>query len=75
MCAGFLLANRELYLIFMRMLNNFRIEKYDDIDCDPTTGNADPTSLVTLPNRYRVKFVPRNEAALRDAIRTFEEKN
>ena len=74
MCAGSLLANRELYLIFMRMLNNFRIEKYDDIDCDPITGNADPKSLVTLPNRYRVKFIPKNEAALRNAMRISGEK-
>lgn len=75
MCTGSLLANRELYLVFMRMLNNFRIEKYDDIDCDPVTGIADPASLVALPNKYRVKFVPKNEAALRDAIRISNVKN
>ena len=74
MCAGFLLANRELYLIFIRMLNNFRIEKHDNIDCDPLTGNADPTSLVTAPGRYRVKFIPKNEAGLRDALLSFEER-
>ncbi|KAK2753939.1 hypothetical protein FQN54_007298 [Arachnomyces sp. PD_36] len=75
MCAGSLLANREMYLIFMRLLNNFRIEKHDDIDCDPITGNADPTSLVSAPNRFRVKFVPKNEIALRDAMRAFDEKS
>ncbi|PHH62121.1 hypothetical protein CDD81_7552 [Ophiocordyceps australis] len=69
MCAGSLLANRELYLVYMRLLNSFRIEKYDEVDCHPITGNADPTSLVALPNRYRALFVPRNEKALAAALK------
>lgn len=68
MCAGSLLANRELYLIYMRMINSFKIVKYDDFESDPVKGNADPTSLVALPKRYRAKFVPRNETALRKAL-------
>ena len=53
MCAGSLLANRELYLVFMRMLNAFEILKVDDVDCHPVRGNADPTSLVSMPRRYK----------------------
>lgn len=64
MCAGSLLANRELYLLYMRLLNSFRIEKHDEVDCHPISGNADPTSLVAMPKRYRARFVPRNPAAL-----------
>lgn len=68
MCAGSLLANRELYLIFMRLLNSFRIEKYDDVDSHPISGNADPTSLVALPPRFKAYFVPRNPAVLKKAV-------
>lgn len=72
MCAGSLLANRELYLVFIRLLNSFHIEKHDEIDCHPITGNADPTSLVALPPRFRSRFVPRNPAALEKALAAVE---
>ncbi|PLB44072.1 cytochrome P450 [Aspergillus steynii IBT 23096] len=68
MCAGSLLANRELYLVFIRTLNSFRIEPYDDIDWHPVKGNSDPTSLVAIPKRYRVRFVPKDERALAQAL-------
>ena len=71
MCAGSLLANRELYLVFMRLINSFKIEKYDDIDYHPVSGNSDPTSLVAMPNKYRARFIPRNETALRQSIKDF----
>ncbi|KAH6677259.1 cytochrome P450 [Halenospora varia] len=79
MCAGSLLANRELYLVFIRMLNAFEIVKADDIDAHPLTGNSDPKSLVAMPERYVVRFVPRNLKALKKSIAEFtiaeEEKN
>ncbi|KAK3900706.1 3-hydroxyphenylacetate 6-hydroxylase [Staphylotrichum tortipilum] len=68
MCAGSLLANRELYLITTRLLNSFRIELHDQIDCHPIRGNSDPTSLVALPHRFRAMFVPRNGKALAKAL-------
>lgn len=68
MCAGSLLANRELYLTFIRTLNSFRIEPHDKGDWHPVSGNSDPTSLVAIPKKYNVRFVPRNEAALRKAL-------
>ncbi|KAL2846890.1 cytochrome P450 [Aspergillus pseudoustus] len=71
MCAGSLLANRELYLIFIRLINSFRIERVASIDVDPTTGIADPTNLVMMPRRYEVRFVPRNTQALRRSIADF----
>jgi 3-hydroxyphenylacetate 6-hydroxylase len=71
MCAGSILANRELYLVFIRLINSFKIEKFDDVDHHPISGNADPTSLVAMPKRYKAKFVPRNEAALRQSMKEF----
>lgn len=68
MCAGSLLANRELYLVFMRMLSCFEILKGTEVEVDPVKGSADPTSLVTMPRRYEVIFKPRNEGVLREAL-------
>ncbi|KAK4977345.1 hypothetical protein LTR28_007356 [Elasticomyces elasticus] len=65
MCVGSILPNRELYLIFIRLLNSFRIEKSDEVGIHPVGGNADLTSLVAMPKRYRVRFVPRREKILR----------
>lgn len=71
MCAGSLLANRELYLTFIRLLNSFKIEKQTEFDAHPVTGNLDPTSLVAMPKKYYARFVPRNETSLRQALQNF----
>lgn len=68
MCAGSLLANRELYLVFLRLVACFRVEEVDVVDCRPVEGSADPTSLVSMPERYRVRTVPRDEQKLRAAL-------
>jgi len=73
MCAGSLLANRELYLTFMRMLNSFEILPDSDVNTHPVYGSADPTSLVTMCRDYKVIFKPRNERALREALSKAEE--
>lgn len=69
MCAGSLLANRELYLVFMRLLGSFRIEKVEEIDYHPVTGNSDPTSLVAIPKAYKARFIPHNATALSQSLR------
>ncbi|KAF3043074.1 hypothetical protein E8E11_002277 [Didymella keratinophila] len=56
MCAGSLLANRELYLVFLRMLGAFEIVKDSEVDTHP------------------VKFVPRNEGALRRSLKEADER-
>ncbi|KAF5020452.1 hypothetical protein F66182_7531 [Fusarium sp. NRRL 66182] len=68
MCAGSLLANRELYLVYMRLFNSVKIVKHEDVDCHPITGNLDPTSLVAMPRRYKAFFVPRDPKALQTAL-------
>ena len=68
MCAGSLLANRELYLIFMRTINSFKIEPYDEINWHPVHGNSDPTSLVAIPKKYKVRFIPRDNKLLEDVL-------
>ncbi|KAF6805142.1 cytochrome p450 phenylacetate [Colletotrichum sojae] len=75
MCAGSLLANRELYLVYMRLINSFKIEKHDNVDHHPVSGNADPTSLVAMPRPYKARFVPRDAEVLSAALRSSEEKD
>lgn len=75
MCAGSLLANRELYLVFLRMLNCFRIEPEGKIEWDPVKGNSDPTSLVAIPKKYKVRFVPKKENVLVEALENFVPMN
>ncbi|KAK1701023.1 cytochrome P450 [Colletotrichum godetiae] len=70
MCAGTMLANRELYITFLRMLASFELSSTDKIDTDPITGAADLTNLIITPGSYKVTFTPRNEAALRSALET-----
>ncbi|EXJ75497.1 3-hydroxyphenylacetate 6-hydroxylase [Cladophialophora psammophila CBS 110553] len=71
MCAGFLLANRELYLIIMRLISCFKITLEGDVDIDPVRGTADPTKLVAQPHRFQVAFVPRDEKLLQKALEEF----
>jgi len=72
MCAGSLLANRELYLVFMRVLSCFEIQKSTEVEVDPIKGSADPTSLVTIPRQYEVIFKPRNEELLKELLQKRE---
>jgi 3-hydroxyphenylacetate 6-hydroxylase len=80
MCAGSLLANRELYLVFLRILGSFEIVADSEVDTHPVRGSADPTSLVTMCRDYKVRFKPRDEGVLRrelekadERLRSFEE--
>ncbi|OAL27057.1 hypothetical protein AYO20_09865 [Fonsecaea nubica] len=68
MCAGFLLANRELYLIVMRLICCFKIGLEGDVDLDPVRGTADPSKLVAQPHRFRATFVPRDAELLRKVL-------
>jgi len=69
MCAGSILANREFYLTFIRLINSFKSEEHNQVGAYLIHGNADPTSLVVLPKKYRVKFIPRREKILAKELR------
>lgn len=74
MCAGSMLANRELYLVFLRILNSFEIVQDSEVDVHPVRGSADPTSLVCMCKHYKVIFRPRNERALKEALKAADER-
>ncbi|KAK7205062.1 3-hydroxyphenylacetate 6 hydroxylase [Myxozyma melibiosi] len=70
MCPGYILGNRELYLLFMRLLSAFQIcaDEDEQVDCDPLTGLDDPASLVSCPKPYKIRFVARDAKALETAL-------
>ncbi|GJC84611.1 3-hydroxyphenylacetate 6-hydroxylase [Colletotrichum liriopes] len=70
MCAGTMLANRELYITFLRVLASFELSSTTKIDADPITGAADLKNLIITPGNYTVTFMPRNEIALRRSLET-----
>ena len=77
MCAGSLLANREMYTIYLRMLSAYRIEGAEGdggrkLSSHPVHGQDDPTQLVTVPKRMRVRLVPRDEKKLIQALEEAE---
>lgn len=71
MCAGSLLAYRELYLTFLRMLSAFEIRADESIETDPLKGISNLTSLVRMPREYGLRFIPRNERILIGELERF----
>ena len=78
MYAGSHLANRQLYVVFTRLILAFRIRETASIKDRPTLDtiecNAVPTSMVTQPKPFKVKFIPRNPKQLGGWIRESFEK-
>jgi 3-hydroxyphenylacetate 6-hydroxylase len=68
MCVGHLLASRELYLVFMRLLSSFRLEINGYVDTNPRTGMKNPRDLIMAPRKYEILCVPRNESLLRQVL-------
>lgn len=73
MCAGSLLANREMYTIYLRLISAFEIRDVVALDgtkvnTHPVLGVEDPTQLVSVPKRYKVRMVPRDEGRLREEL-------
>lgn len=68
MCVGATLANRELYVIFMRILHSFRIEQDCNFDDNPVTGIRDARELVAMPKPYEAYFIPRYQDLLESAL-------
>lgn len=68
MCAGAHLANRQLYAIFTRLVLAFHIREAKDPKDRPILDtiecNSVPTSMVTQPKPFKVKFVPRDQQKL-----------
>lgn len=68
MCIGIHMANRELYLLFIRLINSFQIVADEPIDTNPITGVNNPMATVSIPKPFKVRFVPRDPVALEAAL-------
>ena len=68
MCAGSHLANRELYVAFVRLIIAFHIDPSKDVKDRPVLDalecNAVPTSLTTDPKPFKCGFRARDIAKL-----------
>ena len=69
MCVGMRLAYRELYVLFLRILNSFKIVPDGFIESRPIQGVANPASLTTQPKAFKVRFVPHNVSRLEEALK------
>ncbi|KAK1052114.1 hypothetical protein LTR74_016578 [Friedmanniomyces endolithicus] len=74
MCAGFHLANRQLYVLLLRLIWSFRIEM-SKVPAEriermrPLEDVAEPFHLAAMPPGYKVRLVSRNLAALSSLLR------
>lgn len=68
MCIGYQLAQRELYVLLMRVVSCFELHSEQDIDLRPIEGCADVTDIVVMPKPFRLRFVPRDGAAMEKAL-------
>lgn len=94
MCAGFHLANRQLYVLLLMLIWAFKIEPSKEAEEQgwsmrplEVSGNiaerkvrgqaplltmiqdvTEPFHLAAIPPSYKVRFVPRNEAALKGVL-------
>lgn len=77
-CAGNHLANRELYAVFIRLILAFRIKETNNLESRPILDTIDcnsvPTSFVTQPKPFKVRFEPRNLKQLQGWIEQSFEK-
>ncbi|KHN96381.1 3-hydroxyphenylacetate 6 hydroxylase [Metarhizium album ARSEF 1941] len=65
MCAGYTLANREMYIVLMRIIACFRISADGDIDADPITGCLDAAHQAMAPKPSGLYFEPRDGRGLK----------
>ena len=68
MCVGAHLANRELYAIFCRLGLAFHTKETahvkDRLILDSIECNSVPTSMVTQPKPFKVRFIPHDQGQL-----------
>lgn len=78
MCAGFHLANRQLYTAFVRLIIAFEMFPSNDPDDAPCIHcldcNATPTSLTLDPKPFRIGLRARSENKVRQWIAETEER-
>ncbi|KAF2970751.1 hypothetical protein GQX73_g2824 [Xylaria multiplex] len=68
MCAGYTLANREIYVLLTRIIALFEIGPSPDTDADHITGCADPSHQAMAPKNSGLYFRPRDVNKIKDIL-------
>ncbi|KAK2616570.1 hypothetical protein QQS21_000393 [Conoideocrella luteorostrata] len=68
MCAGYTLANREIYILLTRIIASFEIGASPEVDADHITGCADPAHQAMAPKNSGIYFRPREVEGLKSLL-------
>ncbi|KAI0537877.1 cytochrome P450 [Xylaria digitata] len=68
MCAGYTLANREIYVLLARIIALFEIGPSPDTDANHITGCADPAHQAMAPKNSGLYFRPRDVNKIKDIL-------
>lgn len=60
-----------MYLFFLRLITAFEILPESVVDIDPVRGIKSANDLVSSPQRYTVRFRPRDESRLWQVLNNF----
>lgn len=73
MCIAAHVATKALYTVFLHLIGNFEISpglgNEDEIDIDPLSGIDNIAHTRASPRWKKLRFLPRNEEKLRQALR------
>jgi hypothetical protein len=68
MCAGYTLANREMYVLLARVIALFEIDPSPDTDANHISGCADPAHQAMAPKNSGLYFRPRDVNKIKDVL-------
>lgn len=68
MCAGYTLANREIYVLLARIIALFEIGPSPDTDANHISGCADPAHQAMAPKNSGLYFRPRDVNKIKDVL-------
>lgn len=68
MCAGYTLANREIYIVLLRIIASFKIGASTEVDADPITGCFDAAHQAMAPKHSGLLFEPRDVTGLKELL-------
>ncbi|RFU24453.1 hypothetical protein B7463_g11887, partial [Scytalidium lignicola] len=74
MCAGNQLAQRQLYIMMLRLIWAFKIELSTDPlenkwNIHPLKDSTEPSHFAAIPPRYKLRFIPRDSDILQQMLR------
>jgi hypothetical protein len=68
MCAGYTLANREMYILMCRIIALFEIDPTPETDAHHITGCANAAHQAMAPKNAGLYFRPRDPLRIREVL-------